>query len=359
MKRILSRFATLLSLRTWNNFLSRGDSWFFAGGHLYVLDSEGTTRVRASTKDHPYPGNNGRLFRRVFSKEERATGHQMSVLISGLGRFGNGIQQFLHARSFGTALTASSVLFFPNENMSKDGLKGLSDGPLRPLKGPFQDCQLHAKSIWRSDFFESGTQLHAFDTLSSLEMLDFLRSLYQHLIDGEQRDTDTLTVHLRSGDVFGEKPHLAYGQPPSAFYERVIDSKSWKQLVVVAEDESNPCLDSLLAYASERSIPAEVSGREFVDATLAISRSSHLVASRGTFVPAVVYLSKNAKVIYQFEEPIDRIPTMTENQYRTISDLSGDYVREIFGRNWQNTIEQRKLMTSYPKNSLSELPSKE
>ena len=359
MRRILSRLAKLFSTQTWNHFLSRGDSWFFAGGHLYLLDTEGTTRVQESTRDHPYPGNNGRLFRKAFSKEEQVTGHQLGVLISGLGRFGNGIQQFLHARSFGTALTASPVLFFPNRNMSQDGLRGLSSSLLRPINGPFRNSELHAKSIWRSDFFDSGTRLHAFDQVSSREMLEVLRSLYQHLIDGEQHDNDTLTVHLRSGDVFGEKPHPAYGQPPLAFYERVIDSKSWKQLVVVAEDDSNPCLASLLAYASDRSVPTEVSGREFVDATLAISRSSHLVASRGTFVPAVVYLSKNAKVIYQFDEPVDKIPTTADNHYRTISDLGGGYVREIFGRNWHNTVTQRTLMTSYPKNNLSELPSKE
>ena len=359
MRSILNRAARLASCRAWKAFLTRGNTWFFVEGHLYIFDPEGTRRVRDSTKNHPFPGNNGRLFKKVFSNWKQAEGHQRSVLISGLGRFGNGIQQFINARTFATALDAHSVMFYPNKNMIESGLRHLLGGNLHPLQGAFRNSPLKTQTIWRSDFFESGSLRHSFDEPSSREMLDLLRSLYKHLIDGEQLDKDVLTVHLRSGDVFSERPHPAYGQPPLAFYERVIDSKQWKQIVVVAEDESNPCLESLIRYSSEKGLPTEVVGEAFAEATMAISRSSHLVASRGTFVPALVYLSNTPKVIYQFEEPIDYIPNTAKNKYRTIFDAGGGYVREIYGRNWRNTFQQKKLMTSYSKQHLSELRGSE
>jgi len=356
MRRILSRLATLLSLRTWNNFLSRGDSWFFVGGHLYVLDSEGTTRVQESTQDHPYPGNNGRLFRRVFSKEELATGHQLSVLISGLGRFGNGIQQFVHSVSFALVTNSAEVLFFPNSTTSERANPRTDQVSLQPLSSPFRRREDPPGHIWRSDFFEAGLKLHVFDQQVADLIRPALQELYKALLSSAVVSDGVLTIHLRSGDVFGTKPHPGYGQPPLSFYRLIVDSMKWERVEVVAEDSSNPCMAPLLSYLSECGIPTSVTGETLADATRALSSARNLVASRGTFAPAILYLTDTTKKVFVFNGEIDKIPGGPQHSYQNVFDDSGTYTEAVLSSNWMNSKSQRQLMLEYPATRLSMAP---
>ena len=351
------RISSIMSLRKWEHLVTRGDDWFIAFGRLYVFDPEGTERIAAEVSHHQFPGRNGRLFRKASRKQNPNRTSPDSVLISGLGRFGNGVQQFVHARAFASAVGAKSVLFYPNAHMASDYLGKRGQPSLTPLLGPLRGQADTPVTVWRSDFFESGASVHIFNSQSCDEIREELRGMYRHLLSDVEGDDDTLTIHLRSGDVFGENPHPDYGQPPLSFYEEIIDSREWKKVLLIAEDTLNPCHQPILTYARDRQCEVKTTGHELAEATQAICESKHLIASRGTFVPAVVYLAKGERTIYQFETPIDLIPSPSRNRYRTISDLRGDYVREIMGRNWRNTSEQRNLMRSYPKEHLTTLPS--
>ncbi|KAG5189555.1 hypothetical protein JKP88DRAFT_206079 [Tribonema minus] len=46
---------------------------------------------------------------------------------------------------------------------------------------------------------------------------------------------DELVVHLRSGDIWSEKPHKRYGQPPLSSYAAVLAHRSWKKILIVTE----------------------------------------------------------------------------------------------------------------------------
>ena len=356
MRRILSRLAKLFSTQTWTHFLSRGDSWFFAGGHLYVLDTEGTTRVREFTRDHPYPGNNGHLFRRAFSKEEQVTGHQLSVLISGLGRFGNGIQQFLHSASFALVTNSAELLFFPNSTTREPANPQTAQVSLRSLSRPFRHRKDPPRHIWRSDFFEAGLKLHAFDEQVTDLMRPALQELYASLLSNAVVSDGVLTIHLRSGDVFGTNPHPGYGQPPLSFYRLIVDSRKWESVEVVAEDSSNPCRDPLLSYLAECGIPASVTGETLADATRALSSARNLVASRGTFAPAILYLTEATKKVFVFNGEIDKIPGGPQHSYQNVYDDSGTYTEAVLSSNWRNSKSQRQLMLDYPEIRLSMPP---
>lgn len=353
MTRMFPPFWKVLSLRRWNVFLSRGNRWFVVFGHLYRLNESATRTFRRANQNYSLPGRKGEMFTRGFIPYLSPRNRLDAVLIAGLGRFGNGVQQLIHARAFGKAAGAGSILFFPNIHMHPRRIAIAEDMLLEPVQSPVSWKRASPIKIWRSDFFESGNNTHVFDSQASLEMREPLRVLYNHLISDDPGDRTVLTIHLRSGDIFSENPHSAYGQPPLSFYKQVIQSGNWSKIVLVSEDELNPCHKGIQDLALRAGIKVKLTGQTLREATRAISESTHLIASRGTFVPAIVYLSKNSKHIYQFHHEMDVIPSPIANNYRTVFDAKGEFVANALEQNWQNTRSQRILMMEYPIEFLS------
>lgn len=353
MRNILNRAASLVSFQAWRALLTRGNSWFFVEGHLYIFNPEGTRRVQDSTGGHPFPGNNGQLFRRVGLNKSFTKSNRLSVMISGLGRFGNGIQQFLHSASFALITASSEILFFPNSTTVKRAGLEATRVHLRPLVSVFRRRKDAPQFIWRSDFFEAGLAIHAFDEQASAFLRPLLQQLYASLLDNDLVSDGVLTIHLRSGDIFGPNPHPGYGQPPLAFYKKIVNSGNWERVELVTEDSLNPCQEPLLSYLAERGIPASVTGDRLEAATRALSRARNLVASRGTFAPAILYLAETTKRVFVFNGEIDRIPAGPLHSYHPVTDLSGVYTAAALDSNWKNSASQRKIMLDYPEASLS------
>ncbi len=346
----------IFSKKSWIDLLTRGDTWFFLDGGLYLQDRGGTNDYHQSVGHHPFPGTNGKLFRRVGTSRDQTLPRPPSLLISGLGRFGNGIQQLLHAVSFARSFGASDVMFFPNATTGKRPVQLDIGVSLRPVSAPFRRRNRQPKLIWRSDFFMSGMSHHSFDVDASLSIRPGLQKLYHPLIDNQAPDDGKLTIHLRSGDVFGRSPHADYGQPPFAFYKLVIDSADWESILIVTEDDAHPCRDAIVTYSVSKGIVVEITGRTVAEATRAISGSRHLIASRGTFVPALIFLSEINKTVHEFDSEIDRIPSPIPHSYCLIRDKSGSYRNEILSRNWSNSTNQREMMLEYPEEFLETAP---
>lgn len=359
-RRIIPR---LLNVENWSKLLSRGERWFFVSGTLYRVDDKGTAEIKKEHQNHQFPGASGALFRRAlsFPKKRKTLEQTDCVLISGLGRFGNGVQQFIHAASFARALDASKILFFVNPTTKIDADETGQEFSFIPIRGPFRNAHGNApQTIWRSDFFEAGIRSHSFDADAASSTRTQLQQLYEDLIDHHVAPPETLTIHLRSGDVFGEKPHPGYGQPPLSFYKAVIEAYDWKSVLIVSEDTSNPCLEAVMNLAAEQGLPCSLSGKSLPDATRAISRSTNLVASRGTFVPALLFLSDTPKLVFTFNGEIDKIPGGETHTYVDVNDVSGYFSERVLTSNWTNSAEQRALMLEYPRSNLTthlEIPS--
>lgn len=345
----------LLSVENWSKFVTRGESWFFAFGNLYRVDEKGTASIQERWRNHPFPGRSGALFRRSFGPPPSAKDGELvdSVLISGLGRFGNGVQQFIHATSFALATGASQILYFANQKTRKSLPRSAEGLILTPVFGPSQSPRDAPLSIWRSDFFDAGVRIHSFDELGAKTCRPQLQNLYEDLLDNGLTQPETLTIHLRSGDVFGSRPHPGYGQPPLAFYTAVIEAHQWKEILIVSEDASNPCVAPLLDLAASKNLNCSVIGDSFAEATKAITKSTYLVASRGTFVPALLFLSENPKTVFVFNGDIDRIPGGVEHVYVDVDDVLGRYSDEVLLSNWSNSPEQRSLMLTYSRKNLT------
>lgn len=345
----LLRFLSVFQAKTWLTLVMRGSTNLLLLGRVFRRDGTSTAKFESTCRTHPFPGKTGHVFARRWGSTRLLTPEDGAFLISGLGRFGNGIQQFVHAVSLANATGVQNLLFFPNAHTKVTKSLAVGKIELRPLRNPFEGSGRDTGWIWRSDFFLSGQQVHQFDPEAATLARPALRDLFRQYVDDTPAPGDVLTIHLRSGDIFGPRPHPEYGQPPFAFYQAIIDSRKWSEIVVVAEDNQNPCVRAIVDYGQSHGLSIRQTGSDFGAATRELSRSTHLVASRGTFVPGVVYLSEVEKTIYEFESEIDRIPSNVIHSYKTFFDQSGEYTAALLSHNWANTPSQKTMMVDYPK----------
>lgn len=163
---------------------------------------------------------------------------------------------------------------------------------------------------------------------------------------------DHLVIHLRGGDVFGDRKPASYGQPPLAFYDLILNREKWSAVTVVHQDLKNPVLDSLLQSCKARKMHVTTHSGAAKDDIKVLLTAKTLVAGRGTFMPAVVGLSRVVSRVFFFEDKFSVHPTVTDLDVIRVRDAEGTYVREVLSNNWQNSAHQRNLMLSYPSSNL-------
>lgn len=169
---------------------------------------------------------------------------------------------------------------------------------------------------------------------------------------------DTLVVHIRGGDVFTSKPPRHYGQPPFAFYQRIIESRNWAEVVIVHEDGANPVLHKLGKYLDDEGLPYWLSSGDLQSDLKVLFRARNLVCGNGSFTRAVVDMSPNLRTYFRLDGTYP-IPSSNLNATEvTIYDLDETFKREILQGNWSNSQRQLQLMLDYPVKSLSEYHSR-
>lgn len=164
----------------------------------------------------------------------------------------------------------------------------------------------------------------------------------------EALEPNDLVIHIRAGDIFSsEKPHPGYGQPPFAFYEKVISSQDWAKIYVVCEDFSNPVTSLIENYCNINKIPLFFISGDLKSDVEFLLRARNLVAGRGTFIPGVVALSKNVRNVYFFESLFSAWGNNQANVIK-VKDITSEYSKTILANNWNNSSEQLDLMRNYP-----------
>jgi len=183
-------------------------------------------------------------------------------------------------------------------------------------------------------------------------------ALYGIELNQEPFGEDDLVIHLRSGDVFKSKnPHTAYGQPPLAFYKKVVQHRDWRKVVLVYEDEANPVIRGLKGYLTSKKVPYVVSSEDpATDVNLCL-RGRHLVMSVGTFLWPVVAASTNVESVYVFKRSLPwdlKSPEFGTTRCKAffVSDKVGLY-RQLVLRKWRGSRFQIWLLSWYPTWGLS------
>jgi hypothetical protein len=340
------------NIAVWENFLFRGDNWFLAFGGIYIRSARKSeakdARLRAVL-----PGMSaGAAFVRL--SPVRATGN-IAVLIENVGRFGNSIAQVLNALEIARNLESKSVLFHRFDAIGNRAIDLGYKIILRKLPIARSRGRSHPHTIWRTsaitprivfcepcdDWFEQPRlALRAATNVGGLIGPDPIENL-------------TLTIHVRGGDVFSDKPEELYGQPPWAFYQRILESKKWNLVILVTEDDENPVVLRIAEWCVLRGTQFKRTGDSFTSAIEAISQGTHLVGGAGTFLGAIVYLAGGRRVLYQFEADSSPLICHKQVSVQIVRDEAGEYVESIMRGNWKNTPVQRDLMVSYPLSKLS------
>jgi hypothetical protein len=163
---------------------------------------------------------------------------------------------------------------------------------------------------------------------------------------------DHLMIHIRGGDVFGPRKPSAYGQPPLSYYTLILDSSDWVGVTIVHGDWENPVLGPLINACEGRGTPVQLqTGLLPADLEVLLTGST-LVAGRGTFMPAVVGVSRHASRVYFFHDKFSVDPPVEGIDMIRVSDKEGTYVRDVLSNNWENSEYQRDLMLTYPQSNL-------
>jgi hypothetical protein len=345
----------ILDVKKWRDFFTRGSRFFIAFGGVYRVSQSLTAEIQsqldAALPDCPA----GRAYQRIGVLP--ASTASPEILISGIGRLGNSIVQVLNSLSIARQLESNTVYFHLFDAIGNATLTLTPTLRLQPLRMVRRTLSRPPRVIWRTYAMTPfGVLQDPNDKVFQLAREGLRRGLT--VLQGPSfapHKEDVLTIYLRSGDIFAGPSEPDYGQPPLAFYEKVLEFKPWSRVEMVAEDEGNPNQVPILRWCQERDIPVDVIGARLEDAVQAVVRSTHLISARGTFIPSLLFLTDDDKEVFQFQD--DKNPLMTGKNLTLwrVTDNDGHYVAAVMSRNWANTEAQRALMLDYPGDSLSEI----
>ena len=238
------------------------------------------------------------------------------------GRFGNQTLQLAHALAIAKAINAAQALCPGNEILPDRKTEVLGDVELTTTSNILSRAGI--LDIIRAFLRPRQSQAHLVGNFF------YTTALADDLVTGESRThsygliknarsakkhisplpADHLVIHLRGGDAFGPQAHNEYGQPPLAFYQKIIAGEKWSAITIVTADDLNPTLPHIMSVAKDADIPVSIQSGSIDEDTNVLLSAATLVSSRSTFIPAVTAFSDNAKTVYVFgdEEPVPHNP---------------------------------------------------
>jgi hypothetical protein len=163
-----------------------------------------------------------------------------------------------------------------------------------------------------------------------------------------------LAVHIRSGDIFGDKPHPLYVQPPLSFYTTVVGdlvaADKVDSVCIVAEDRRNPCIDALERNLVARRIPVRMQSGTLDEDIACLRHARHVVYGFGTFGYAVSLMAEEIETLHYFSDrPHDYADLSNVRQQRRYAAPPGSYIS--IG-DWACRPDQLQLMLDYPAEKL-------
>ena len=162
--------------------------------------------------------------------------------------------------------------------------------------------------IVAEDFFFSASKKTPESTGRASQAWSQLRLMLRGLAPKSDHRDGWLTIHLRSGDVFGSRSVTGYGQPPLSFYQLVIASTEWRGITLVYQDTSNPVVIELKNHCQSLGMRVELQSGTIREDLRVLLGAKTLVAGRGTFIPGVAGLSSECEKVFFFEDKCNLVP---------------------------------------------------
>ena len=174
-----------------------------------------------------------------------------------------------------------------------------------------------------------------------------------------------LLIHVRSGDIFEGRDGLGgtglggalYTQPPLSFYEMAADAALQGkpgQILILSENSLNPTIFPLVCYLESIGHAVVLRLNHDFNQDLGLLLNAKKVAfAAGTIGVAIAMLSSKLQDAYFFRHN-------STGTFQTMESYLPTHIRAHFAidkgftavGNWQNTAEQRNLMTTFPKHQI-------
>ena len=179
-----------------------------------------------------------------------------------------------------------------------------------------------------------------------------VRALFQGLQTSDDITANDLVIHVRSGDIYYRERVGNWGQPPAAYYEKIIREGQWSRVFVVCEDNESPVLRPIAALCESLGIEHFFQSGTLAEDLVVLASATNLVVGRGTFAPAVVLLNRALEKVFFFEDRFDSKFLDPSTELVRVVDERGSYRESVLQGRWVNSKEQRELMVSYPMSAL-------
>lgn len=335
----------------------RSNRWIvILGKTVYVVSPRESRSYSRDVIRHGLSSGSSRLrvYRRVLnlgrSRQSEKRGND-AILLPNLGRFGNAVREVVSALSvarsmeIGHVYLAGDNVFASTSDIPSPGIHLTAAGPTLWIDSPASTSPPFSRLIgWsRRDYRFDGND-------RNVEWSSLRGALSIH---SEAQASTIVNIHLRGGDVFGTRDVKNYGQPPLSYYEKVLEHCQATTVHVVYQDKLNPVLDGIIRLCKERSLRCTTQSGSLTDDIETLMGAHTLVAGRGTFLPAIVGLSPHVKRVYFFEDKFSLQPPRNGFEIYRVFDCRGDYKKSVLAGNWENSPDQRAMMTSYPASHLA------
>jgi hypothetical protein len=135
-------------------------------------------------------------------------------------------------------------------------------------------------------------RLGAYRRILRRELLPVLPYHDDHLINDE-----TLVIHMRSGDVFGDdlsEIPKGYIQPPLSYYLEIINKFGIKDIVIVTDNLRNPCIKQLKELMPDLKIQTS----NLLDDMSTIMSARNLIVGQSSFSLCLGLASDKIKRIF-------------------------------------------------------------
>lgn len=160
---------------------------------------------------------------------------------------------------------------------------------------------------------------------------------------------DDLYIYIRGGDIFSfiNKTSQYYVQPPLCFYNIILNQFSFRKVIIISEDISNPVIPMLLKEYSyiklnKNNIKIDISY---------LANSYNIISATSSFIVSIIKLNQNLKFLWEYDFYMlsDRFLHLHHSVY-TFSfnyniykmNISENYKKLMFP--FLNSEAQRKIM---------------
>jgi hypothetical protein len=294
---------------------------------------------------------------RIVQIGNHNNGRIIGFIIRKFGRFGNNIVQIINAihlaRGAGVGHVIVQDIGIPmaQEPFTIDGITLIPIGT-----DPPPGLYLYGDFYYTPALGEDVQASLSRDVLYSITQTFVLPLVAMNFRDPqEQSSPRDLIVHIRSGDIFVGKPHPDYIQPPLNFYVQVVETLLSRDqidgVVIVSEDDLNPCVRGLDAYLQSRNIPYRRQSGDLREDLARIIGAKHMIFGRGTFGYAVCLLSGAIETLHVFDT--DMYDDFANIRELTVIEPTEPYIGP---GQWQATPDQCQLMLDFPPSALAVRP---